>query len=69
MRAEPNLGNIERIVRVVIAIILISLYFLGFVPRTVGILLTILGGILVASAYLSFCPLWGILRISTKKQK
>lgn len=68
MRAAPNLGNLDRVIRLLIAIVLIALYFLGLVPKTIGIILAMIAGILVSTAYLSFCPIWGMLRISTKKK-
>lgn len=55
-----NVGNTDRILRVVLGLVLISLFFLG--PTT---LLGWLGVIVLATALLRFCPAYAIFGINT----
>jgi len=59
---NPNVGTVDKIVRIIIAIALISIVFVG--PQTpwgwVGI-------VPIATALFSFCPLYAILGIKTCK--
>ncbi|HEX8726173.1 MAG TPA: DUF2892 domain-containing protein [Gemmatimonadaceae bacterium] len=55
-----NVGSIDRVVRVVLGLALLSLTFVG--PRT---LWGLLGLVLLATAAVSFCPLYSIFGWST----
>ncbi len=63
---KPNLSNIDRIVRVVLAAIFAYLYFGGIVTGTLGIVLVILGVVFLLTAVVSFCPLYAMFKFSTK---
>jgi hypothetical protein len=63
---KPNLSNIDRVVRVVLAAIFAYLYFSGIVTGTLGIVLVILGVVFLLTAVVSFCPLYAIFKFSTK---
>lgn len=56
-----NLHSIDRILRIVIGLVLISLVFIG--PKT---LWGYAGVILVLTAFINFCPLYSILGVSTR---
>ncbi len=64
---KPNLGTIERIIRVILGAIFAYLYFAGVVSGTLGIILVVLAVMLVLTGLLSFCPLYYILKFSTRK--
>lgn len=66
---KKNMGNVDRAVRVVIAIIIAALYFTGSVSGTLGIVLLALAGIFVLTSFVSFCPLYAPFGISTCKTK
>ena len=63
-----NMGNIDRIIRVALAIIFAVLYFSGTVTGTIGIILLVLGGIFLVTSLLSFCPLYLPFKFSTRKE-
>ena len=50
------MGNIDRIVRVVLAAVLAGLYFGGVNTGTLGLVLVILGGVFLATSLMGFCP-------------
>lgn len=58
-----NVNSIDRILRIVIGLILISLVFIG--PKTPW---GYAGIILVVTAFLNFCPLYAVLGISTRSK-
>ena len=66
---KKNVGNTDKIVRIIIAIIVTALYFTGIIPGTLGIVLMIVAGILVATSLISFCPLYFIFKIKSCKTK
>ena len=64
---QTNVGNVDRIIRVVVALVFAVLYFSGVVSGTLGIILLVLGVVFLATALLGFCPLYLPFKISTKK--
>lgn len=64
---KQNMGTIDRIVRVVLAIIMAVLYFSGVVTGTLGIILLVLAGVFLLTSLVSFCPLYVPFKISTRK--
>lgn len=62
---KKNLGNADRIIRVILAAVFAVLYFTGVVPGTVGLVLVALGGIFVLTSLISFCPIYAIVGLNT----
>jgi hypothetical protein len=60
-----NLGNADRIVRVLLAITFAVLYFTGTITGTLGLVLVVLGGIFLATSLISWCPIYAALGIKT----
>jgi hypothetical protein len=60
-----NLGNADRIVRVLLAITFAVLYFTGTITGTLGLVLVVLGGIFLATSLISWCPIYAVLGIKT----
>ncbi len=64
---KKNISNIDRAVRVLIAIVIAALYFTDRITGTPGIILLVAGGVFFATSLAGFCPLYGLLGISTCK--
>lgn len=62
---KKNVGNIDKIVRFVLAAVLAALFFTGTVTGTLGMVLLVAGGVLVATSAISFCPLYTLLGMNT----
>ncbi|WP_405350944.1 DUF2892 domain-containing protein [Nonlabens sp. Asnod3-H03] len=62
---KKNLGNIDRIVRVLFAVIVSILFFTNVITGTLGIILLIIGGVLLATSFMNFCPLYAVLGINS----
>ncbi len=59
------MSNTDRIIRVIIAALLVVLYATGTVTGTWGIVALVVAGIFVLTSLVSFCPLYAIFGIST----
>lgn len=65
---KTNESNLDRIVRVVIGLGLIILYYTGIVTGGWGTAAIIVGAIAVLTGIIGFCPMYALLKISTKKE-
>lgn len=62
---KKNMGSADRIIRLIIAAIVATLYFTGILSGTLGIVLLALAGIFVLTSLISFCPLYAPFGIKT----
>lgn len=62
---KKNVGNIDKIVRVIIAIVAGALYFTGTVTGVLGYVVLAAGVIMLATSAISRCPLYTIFGMST----
>lgn len=65
---KPNMGNADRVIRVVVAAMVLVLYLTGTITGTTGIVLMILAAVFLATAFMGFCPLYLPFGIRTRKQ-
>ncbi len=68
MKFNKNMGTMDRILRLVAAVVFGYLYFSGTVAGTLGIVLLVLGIIFLLTSFVSFCPLYLPFKISTLKK-
>ena len=66
---KKNMGTADRIFRILIAAAIAVLYFTNIISGTLGIVLLVLGGVFLLTSFISFCPLYLPLGISTCKKK
>lgn len=66
---KKNMGNLDRIIRLVIAAVIGYLYFAGIVVGTPGLILIIVGGIFILTSLAGSCPLYTLLGISSCPKK
>lgn len=66
---KKNMGNIDRIVRVLIAVVIAGLYFAGVISGTVAIIGLALAAIFILTSLVSFCPLYLPFGLSTFRKK
>lgn len=65
---KANMGSLDRILRVLIAVVIAALYFTGVIPGTLGIVLMVLAAVFALTSAVSVCPLYMPFRFSTKKK-
>ena len=63
------MGNADRLLRVIVAVLIAALYFTNTITGTLGIVLLALGGIFLLTSLVSFCPLYAPFGLSTCKTK
>ena len=66
---KKNMGTIDRIIRLAMAVVIIILYLTGTVPGVIGIILIVIALIFAVTSFMGFCPLYTLLKISTCKVK
>jgi len=66
---KKNIGQVDRIIRLGLAVIVAVLFFTKQISGTAAIVLGILAVIWILTSFISFCPLYVPFKISTKKKK
>jgi len=62
---KKNMGNIDRIVRILVAAIIAVLYYTNVISGTLGIVLLTLGGVFLLTSFVKFCPIYAPFGLST----
>jgi len=65
---KKNMGYADRLVRIFIALAIVGLYLANQISGTTAVILLILAGFFLLTSFISFCPLYLPLRISTRKK-
>ena len=67
MKFNANIGSLDRGLRILVGIVLFAVSYAQYFGSYswVGVLV---GGVLVITAVFSFCPIYGILKLSTAKK-
>ena len=63
------MSNLDRGIRVILFVVFAVLYFTGIIPGTLGLVLTIAGGVLFLTSLITFCPIYAIFGIKTNASK
>ncbi len=62
---KKNVGTTDKIIRLLMAAVIVILYFTKVISGTLGIVLLVVAGILVLTSLVSICPLYLPFGIST----
>lgn len=65
---RTNVGNADRVIRLVIPVIVILLSFFRVVTGTFALILLIVAAILALTSIIGICPLYNVLGINTCKK-
>lgn len=66
---KKNMGIADRIIRVVIAAVIVALYFTKVLTGTLGIVLLVVALIFVLTSLVGVCPPYNLLGINTTCSK
>ena len=66
---KQNMGFVDRGIRILAAIVIGILYFTNQITGTAAIILGVLAVVFLLTSFISFCPLYVLFKISTKKEK
>lgn len=64
---KTNESSLDRIVRVILGVVLLVLGWGGIVGGGLGLVFKILGFLPLITGIVGFCPLYALLKTSTKK--
>lgn len=64
---KKNIGGIDKVIRLVMAVVLVVLYFTGTITGTLGIIALVVAAVLLLTSLVNFCPLYAVLGIKTCK--
>ncbi len=67
MKLKKNMGTVDRGVRVLIAVVIALLFLAGKLTGVVAAILGIVAVIFVLTSLVSFCPLYTVIGLSTRK--
>jgi hypothetical protein len=64
-----NMGSADRVIRVILAAIVIALYFANVISGTVAIILLAFSAIFILTSMVGVCPLYLPFGLSTLRKK
>jgi hypothetical protein len=66
---KKNMGSIDKVIRILVAVVVVTLYFTNVISGTLAIVLLALSAIFVVTSLISFCPLYLPISLSTRKKE
>jgi hypothetical protein len=66
---KKNVGTIDKVIRILIAVVVAILFFTHVISGILGIILLAVGVILLLTTIISFCPIYWPFGLSTSKKK
>lgn len=66
---KTNMGNFDRALRLLVAVVIGALYYMQVISGTVAIVLLIFATIFILTSLVSICPLYSLFGITTCKRK
>jgi hypothetical protein len=66
---KKNMGLIDKVIRVLVALVIIVLYYTNVIPGVLGIVLLIFAGVFILTSVISFCPLYIPFGMNTGKKE
>jgi len=66
---KKNMGTIDKVIRILVAVVVAVLFFTNVITGTLGIILLVLSAVLVLTSMVSFCPLYWPFGLSTVAKK
>lgn len=65
---EKNMGTADRVIRTLLAVLVVILYLAGVISGLAAVILGIFALIFILTSIIGFCPLYSPLKISTRKK-
>lgn len=62
---KKNMGNVDRFIRITLAVIVAVLFYTNVINGTLGIVLLVLAGVFVLTSFVGFCPLYALFGLNT----
>ena len=68
MELNKNMGTIDRIVRIALALVLFGLIVTGTVSGVLAIIMGVVAAIFAVTSVVSFCPIYFVTKLSTRSE-
>ncbi len=68
MAITKNMSKTDGIIRLIVAVLIATLYFTDVISGTLAIVLGVVGLIFVVTGFLNFCPLYAAFGLRTNKK-
>jgi hypothetical protein len=65
---KRNMGNADRVIRIVAGITIIALFLLNVITGTFAYILLAVAAIMLVTSFAGVCPLYSLLRINTRSK-
>lgn len=65
---KQNVGTIDRIIRMIAAIVIVALYFTNQITGTAAIILGVIALVAVVTSIIGICPAYLAVGVSTKEE-
>lgn len=62
---KKNVGTVDKIIRIVLALVIGALYALNVISGTLGLVLLVASGVFLVTGLINFCGLYALLGINT----
>lgn len=62
---KRNMGAIDKLVRLVVALLIFIAYYMDMVSGTIGVIALVVAGIFILTSLVSVCPLYSIFGMTT----
>jgi len=66
---KKNMGLTDKVIRIIVVIVLLTLFFTNTISGTLGIIAIVVSVIFLATSLIGFCPLYTLFGLSTCKKK
>jgi large-conductance mechanosensitive channel len=62
---KKNMGTLDRIIRIAVAVIIGVLYFTGVISGLAAIVLMVIAAVFILTSFVGFCPLYALIGINS----
>jgi hypothetical protein len=66
---KKNMGTVDKVIRILVAVVVLVLYFTHVISGTLAIILLVVAGIFIVTSIFGFCPLYLPMGLSTLKKE
>jgi hypothetical protein len=66
MEMKQNMGSLDRIIRVILAIVLLALALTQVITGTIAVIAYVLAAVFLLTSLVAFCPLYYPFKLSTR---
>lgn len=65
---KTNIGSTDKLIRLLLAIVLILLFYFEVLTDTLGIIALIVALVLTVTSLINFCPIYSLFKVNTAKK-